>query len=94
MAVRKWTVVKKDKKRVRVKDKTGKEKTLLTPTGKVAKYKAEMKNGVCITNDGKRKKDEKGREKKLTKAQRAYRAGYVNALGEQSAIYKKKQKAR
>ena len=92
---KKWKTVSKSKKRVIVERKSdGKRKTLLTPTGKVAKFKAEIENDVRITNDGKRKKTDRGSPMKLTKAQKAYRKGYINALGEQSAIYKKKNQAR
>ena len=90
-----WKTVSKSKKEVvveRIKD--GKRKTLLTPTGKVAKFKAEIENDVRITNDHKRKKTADGKPMKLTKAQKAYRKGYINALGEQSAIYKKMNQAR
>ena len=88
---KKWRTVGKDKKRVyieRVSD--GKRKTLLTPTGKVAKYKAEIKNNVHFTNDAKHKKDDNGYVMKLSKAQKAYRKGYIHALGEQAAIYNRK----
>lgn len=44
----KWSTVSKDKKRVVVKNDKGKEKTLLTPTGKCAKFKAELDNGIRI----------------------------------------------
>ncbi len=92
---KKWKTVSKSKKRVIVERKSdGKRKTLLTPTGKVAKFKAEIENDVRLTNDGKRKKTDNGSSMKLTKAQKAYRKGYINALGEQSAIYKKKNQAR
>ena len=86
---KKWKTVSKSKKRVIVERKSdGKRKTLLTPTGKVSKFKAEILNNVCITNDGKRKKKDNGAPMTLTKAQKAYRKGYIKALGEQSAIYK------
>ena len=90
---KKWKTVSKDKKRVVVeRTSDGKKKTFLTPTGKVAKFKAEIANNARITNDGKRKKTDSGAPMKLTKAQKAYRKGYIQALGEQSAIYNKKHK--
>lgn len=88
----KWQTVSKDKKRVVVKNDKGKQKTLLTPTGKCAKYKAELENGIRITNDGKRKRDQNQNVIPLTEAQKAYRFGYRQALGEQAAIHKKKNK--
>ena len=91
MAKRKWKTVSRTKKRVIVQRSDGKQKTLLTPTGKVAKFKAEIANGVCLTNDGKRKRDSHGKVMRLTKGKKAYRKGYLKALGEQSAIYKKKR---
>ena len=90
MAKKNWKVISKDKKRVVVERKDdGKQKTLLTPTGKVSKFKKELEHGIGITNDMKKKKTESGKDKKLTKAQKAYRRGYIQALGEQAAIYKK-----
>ena len=87
----KWSTVSKDKKRVVVKNDKGKEKTLLTPTGKCAKFKAELDNGIRITNQGKRKLDANGNAIALTDAQKAYRQGYRQALGEQAAIFKRKK---
>ena len=88
---KKWKTVSKDKKRVVVERKSdGKRKTLLTPTGKLAKFKAEIANNVRITNEGKRKKNDNGYPMTLTKAQKSYRKGYMHALGEQAAIYKRK----
>ena len=91
MAKKSWKTVSKDKKRVVVQASDGTKKTLLTPTGKNAKFKAELASGVKITNDGKRKKDENGKPMKLSKADKAYRHGYRKALGEVSAIHKKKR---
>ena len=88
---KKWKTISRSKKRVVVERKSdGKRKTLLTSSGKVAKYKAEIANNARITNDGKRKKTNHGAPMKLTKAQKAYRVGFINALGEQAAIYKKR----
>ena len=92
MAKFNWKVVSKDKKRVTIENDNGKQKTLLTPTGKVAKFKAEIANNVRITNDGKRKKTKDGVAMELSKAQKAYRKGYIQALGEQAAIHKKKNR--
>ena len=87
---KKWRTVSKGKKRVIIERKIdGKRKTLLTPTGKVAKFKAELANGIRLTNDGKRKKKSNGRPMTLSRAQKSYRKAYIQALGEQAAIYKK-----
>lgn len=89
---KKWKTVSKDGKRVIVeRESDGKRKVLLTPTGKCAKFKKELENNVRITNFGKRKKTDDGKPMTLTRAQKAYRKGFIKALGEQAAIYKKKQ---
>ena len=42
MAKKSWRTVSKDSKRVVIESDDGKTKTLLTPTGKCAKFKAEL----------------------------------------------------
>lgn len=93
MAKEKWKVVSKskNKKSVVVQRGDGKLKILLTPKGKVAKYKSEIKNGWVYGNDGNRLLDSNGKPLKLTKGRKAYRKGYLHALGEQAAIYKKQK---
>lgn len=51
---------------------------LLNPSEKGRKYASEMRTGCAITNDFKRKKDNSGRNVKLTREQLAYRAGYLD----------------
>ena len=62
MAKNKWTVVSKDSKRVRVSNKDGDVRTLMTPTGKNAKYKHEITTGKLFTNEGKKKLNKKGEQ--------------------------------
>ena len=64
MAKQKWKVVSKDKKRVRIANKDGEVRTLMTPTGKNAKYKHELETGKQFTNDGKKKLNNKGEHKR------------------------------
>ena len=51
----------------------------LTKNEKVTKYKAEIILGVKLTNDMKIK-HRKGKEIPLTRAERSYRTGFINAL--------------
>lgn len=57
---------------------TKKGHRLLNPSEKARKYVVEIKHKKAITNDWKRKRDENGNQKKLTKQQLAYRAGYLD----------------
>lgn len=83
-----FSVLKKDKLSTTVKsEKTGKKFTLLTPKGKMEKYKRELTENKKYTNDGNLKSDAP-----LTDAEKAYRMGYRSALGEQAKIYNKKNK--
>lgn len=84
-------VVAKDKKGVTIVDtQTGVQKKLLNPGGKRLKYKAELRDGKHYTNDGKTKVDKKGKVKRLTDVQRAYRSGYIQASIDGAKAYKKK----
>lgn len=78
----KLTVVKVTKGATVCKTKNGKKVTLLTPTGRNKRYKRELKSGYNSRTG-----------EKLSPAAKAYRMGYRTALGEQAAIYKKKQKS-
>ena len=51
----------------------------LTKNEKETKYKAEIILGVKLTNDMKIK-HRKGKEIPLTRAERSYRTGFINAL--------------
>lgn len=63
----------------------GEIKTLLTPAGKGAKAARELKENKSFTNDGKTVK-----KNGLTKQQRAYRAGYLQARKDNSKAFKAK----
>lgn len=74
------------------KKDAGETRVLLTPEGKRAKYKHEIRNGYKFTNDGKQKLDEKHNNvgMRLTDLDRSFRQGYLAAQNEQRAIYAKK----
>lgn len=69
----------------------GTKTTLLTPSGKGAKYARELKENRRITNDGVVKTDENGNEIPLTKEQRAFRAGALEMQKAASKAYKAKK---
>ena len=75
--------------------KDGTSTTLLTPSGKGAKYAAELSANVAVTNDGIIKRDDFGMPKELDCCQRAYRAGYLDAQKDSAKAYnaKKNKKA-
>ena len=78
---------------VRVKDrKTGKVRTLLNPAEKGRKFAAELKAGIHATNEGKIKKTKKGKVKKLSDTQKAYRSGYLAARKDSAKCFKAKSK--
>ena len=85
----------KKKGQIIVTTKSGKMVRLLTPAEKGGKYAFELKKGVRVTNMGEPKYNEDGSPQKLTKAQRAYRVGYLDARGDNAKAYKhnKKKKA-
>ena len=61
---------------VTVKNKKGREVTLLNPSEKGGKFAKELKQGVKRTNKGSFKLDKNKKSIKLTESERAYRAGY------------------
>lgn len=71
-----------------VKSRSGKNVTLLNPAEKGAKYSAELRANVRCTNDHRVKKDKNGKKLGLSKAQRAYRAGYLTARSDSAKAYK------
>ena len=84
-------------KQIIVKTKSGKEIRLLTPSQKGAKAATELKKGVKLTNFGKVKRNKDGSPRKLNKAERAYRGGYLDARKDNAKAYvhnKKKRAAR
>ena len=77
-----------------MKTKSGKEIRLLTPSQKGAKAAVELKKGVKLTNFGKVKRDKGGNPLKLNKAERSYRAGYLDARTDNAKAYKHNKKKR
>lgn len=63
---------------------------LLTPTGKGAKYAKEIRDGTRYTNLGVQKVNANGNPVRLTKAQRAYRAGYLDHGKDSARAYNAK----
>lgn len=64
--------------------------TYLNPTEKGKKYAKELKEKKCYTNDLVPKKSENGRVRSLTKEQKAYRHGYLDARQDSANCYKAK----
>ena len=87
------TMVGKDGKKngVYAQCSDGETRTFLNPHGKGAKYAAELKNGVRITNLGERKKDKSGNSMRLTDTQAAFRSGYLSAQKDSANAYKAKK---
>lgn len=71
-----------------VKNKKGKDVTLLNPTEKVQKALIELKYGVHLTNNLCEKRDKHGKVIPLTNEERAYRAGQVSMAQDSQKAYK------
>ena len=79
---------------VTVKNKRGKEVTLLNPSEKGEKYGAELKSSIRMTNKLEPKTDRDGQISELSPSQRAYRAGYLDARRDSADVHlAKKAKA-
>ena len=78
---------KKGKRRILVTTKSGKTVRLLTPAQKGGKFAFEMRNGVKVTNFGGAKRNRNGKLRRLTKTERAYRAGYLDARKDNAKAY-------
>lgn len=65
-------------------------RTLLNPSEKRTKAFDELINGICLTNDGHIKIDRLGKPRRLTKVQRAYRAGYIASQNDSASVFKSK----
>lgn len=74
--------------------KKGKTITLLNPSEKGEKYADELRNNIRYTNDGKYKADKDGVVDSLSKTQRAYRSGYLDARKDSANCYKYLKKKR
>lgn len=72
------------KNQIIVTNKNGNTQRLLRPHEKFGKAKAELKKNVRFDNFGHVKCDENGKPLKLSKAQRAYRAGYRQSVIDQT----------
>ena len=70
-----------------VKTKTGKTFRLLMPHEKGEKYARELRKGKAFTNDGEYKKDQYGKDRRLSNEQRAYRSGYLDARKDEAMLY-------
>lgn len=71
----------------KVKNRRGNTVTLLNPAQKGKKYAYEIKTGFNVTNAGKPVTDEDG-PMPLSKAQRAYRSGYLASRSDSAKCYK------
>ena len=69
----------------------GQKVTLLTPAGKGAKYSRELRENIHYTNAGTPKADPAGDPQRLTRSQRAYRAGYLDARNDSAGAYLSKR---
>ena len=67
-------------------------RTLLNPQEKGLKAADELRNNIMLTNEGNIKFDNFGKPQKLTKDQRAYRSGYLDARKDSAKCWKAQQK--
>ena len=75
----------------RLTNRDGEVRVVLNPAGKAAKFAKELKDGKRYTNGGDEKKDYAGNPLKLTKAQRRYRKGYLDARRDNSRAFNAKK---
>lgn len=78
----------------RITTKKGKTITLLNPSEKGKKFASELRDNTRYTNDGKYKADKDGGIDQLTRVQRAYRSGYLDARKDSANCYKHLKKKR
>ena len=71
-----------------VENRNGKMVTLLNPSEKARKFSVELRSGRALTNNNKRKWDKNGKEVRLTKEQRAFRAGYLQSRKDSAKAFK------
>lgn len=71
-------------------DAAGNKFALLNPSGKSAKYAAELRNNKRYTNEFAEKQSADGRPMRLNKSQRAYRAGYLDRGKDEARAYNAK----
>lgn len=77
-----------------INPKTGNVVILLNPNEKSRKYAVELKHGYAKTNRNETKRTKDGKGIKLTKAQRAYRAGYLDRGKDNANCFNAKKKKR
>ena len=77
-----------------VKNKKGKNVTLLNPAEKGRKFADELHNGIKLTNSGHLKYNRNGGYIKLTNTEKAFRSGYLQARKDGARAYKAKHKRR
>ncbi len=68
-------------------NRNGKVVTLLNPSEKGSKYAGELKRGIKQTNAGDFKRNSDGSLIVLNDAERAYRAGYLDAKKDSAKCY-------
>lgn len=78
---------------VTVQNKKGDFIKLLNPSEKAEKFADELKTGMRYTNDGRLKADKNG-DVGLSKTQRAYRSGYLDARKDNAKAHKHNKKKR
>lgn len=74
----------------RITNEDGETKVLLNPAGKGAKFAKELRDSKHYTNEGETKKDKKGKIKRLSDTQRAYRSGYLKARSDSAKAFNSK----
>lgn len=78
---------KYDSSKIIVKNRKGNAVALLNPNQRGRKYATELKKGIRYTNMALPKVDKDGVVQQLTKGQRAYRAGYLQARQDNANAY-------
>lgn len=79
---------------VTVKGKNGRSVVLLNPAEKGEKYAKELKQNRKRTNAGSFKLNKNKQSIKLSKAERAYRAGYLDARNDGAKAFKARRRGR
>ncbi len=75
-----------------IRTKKGKEITLLNPAAKGRKFATELQCGSKFTNNGDPKVDSNGAVIELSKEQKIYRAGYLDARKDSAKAHKYNEK--
>ena len=77
---------------VTITTKKGKKMKMLNPSEKGNKFAKELSLGYHHTNDMQFKTDKNGEVKPLTREERAYRSGYLDARKDSANCWKAKNK--